>query len=251
MVATVLADGQPEIDFSAHPYMAPGPNDSRSPCPGLNTLANHGFLPRDGRNITVPMIVQAGLKGFNIQPDVLRPAAKLGLLSSPEEQSLTLEDLKLHNTLVEGDASLSREDFDINGDNLHFNETIFATLANSNPGSDVYNTTSAGQVQHARLADSIARNPNVTNTLMRGQGRSGASAFYLSVMGDPVTGVAPKQFVQIFFREERLPIEEGWKRSPVPITGATMGPLTGQIFVASDWQPTGDNCQEIVLAPMQ
>lgn len=26
----------------AHPFKAPGPNDIRGPCPGLNTLASHG-----------------------------------------------------------------------------------------------------------------------------------------------------------------------------------------------------------------
>lgn len=26
------------------PWKAPGPNDSRGPCPMLNTLANHGYL---------------------------------------------------------------------------------------------------------------------------------------------------------------------------------------------------------------
>ncbi|KAJ7769966.1 hypothetical protein B0H16DRAFT_1776968, partial [Mycena metata] len=50
------------------------------------------------------------------------------------------------------------------GDNLHFNETIFSTLLNSNPGVDYYNATSAGQVQHDRLAISLATNPNITNT---------------------------------------------------------------------------------------
>lgn len=29
-------------------FQAPGPNDSRGPCPGLNLLANYGYLPRDG-----------------------------------------------------------------------------------------------------------------------------------------------------------------------------------------------------------
>lgn len=29
-------------------FKAPGPNDSRGPCPGLNLLANYGYLPRDG-----------------------------------------------------------------------------------------------------------------------------------------------------------------------------------------------------------
>lgn len=29
-------------------FKAPGPDDSRGPCPGLNLLANYGYLPRDG-----------------------------------------------------------------------------------------------------------------------------------------------------------------------------------------------------------
>jgi hypothetical protein len=28
--------------------IAPGPNDLRGPCPGLNVMANHGYLSRDG-----------------------------------------------------------------------------------------------------------------------------------------------------------------------------------------------------------
>ncbi|KAL0580996.1 hypothetical protein V5O48_000990 [Marasmius crinis-equi] len=246
MAATaVLADSG--VDLSANPWKAPGPNDLRSPCPGLNTLANHGFLPRDGRNISVPMIVQAGLKGYNMQSDILIGASKVGLLTSREAQTMSLEDIALHGN-IEHDASLSRGDWFF-GDNLHFNETIFTTLANANPGSDVYNTTSAGQVMHARLADSLERNPNITNTDLQLQIRSVESAFYLSVMGDVIRGEAPKKFVQVFFREERLPIEEGWKRSSVPITVDTLVVVADKIAEASDWEPTGRNCAEIVLAP--
>ncbi|KAF2167249.1 hypothetical protein M409DRAFT_22676 [Zasmidium cellare ATCC 36951] len=37
------------IDVSGvHAWRAPGPNDQRGPCPGLNALANHGYLPRNG-----------------------------------------------------------------------------------------------------------------------------------------------------------------------------------------------------------
>lgn len=99
-----------------------------------------------------------------------------------------------HN-LLEVDASLSRNDFAL-GDNLHFNETTFSTLVNSNPGVDYYNATSAGHVQRARPADPPAINPNVTNTLKELDFRTGASAQYLSVMGDPLTGVAPKKYVK-------------------------------------------------------
>ncbi|KAF2729210.1 Cloroperoxidase [Polyplosphaeria fusca] len=33
---------------SGHDYRAPGANDRRGPCPGLNAAANHAFLPRNG-----------------------------------------------------------------------------------------------------------------------------------------------------------------------------------------------------------
>lgn len=33
---------------SGHEYVAPGPDDLRGPCPGLNAMANHNFLPHNG-----------------------------------------------------------------------------------------------------------------------------------------------------------------------------------------------------------
>lgn len=32
------------FSLEKHPYVPPGEFDSRSPCPALNTLANHGLL---------------------------------------------------------------------------------------------------------------------------------------------------------------------------------------------------------------
>ena len=31
-----------------HEFRPPGEGDQRGPCPGLNALANHGYIPRDG-----------------------------------------------------------------------------------------------------------------------------------------------------------------------------------------------------------
>jgi hypothetical protein len=33
---------------SGHEWQAPGPNDLRGPCPGLNAFANHKFIPKNG-----------------------------------------------------------------------------------------------------------------------------------------------------------------------------------------------------------
>jgi hypothetical protein len=42
--------GLAAAQFNYDDWRAPVPGDLRSPCPALNALANHGFLPRDGRN---------------------------------------------------------------------------------------------------------------------------------------------------------------------------------------------------------
>ena len=39
---------------------------ARGPCPGMNTLANHGYLPPSGREISRDMLAKAMLDGFNI-----------------------------------------------------------------------------------------------------------------------------------------------------------------------------------------
>lgn len=51
-------------DPSEHRYEPSRPTDSRSPCPALNVLANHGYLPRDGKNIPADLlqrVVQVGV----------------------------------------------------------------------------------------------------------------------------------------------------------------------------------------------
>ncbi|KAF9060232.1 Peroxidase, family 2-domain-containing protein [Rhodocollybia butyracea] len=227
------------IDWSAHQWQAPLPTDSRGPCPGLNTLANHGFLPRNGSNITIPIVLAAIKAGFNHEPtSLMRTAGKLGLLTTDNPDHFALEELALHGT-IEHDASFSRSDLAI-GDNIHFNATVFATLKNSNPGVDYYNITSAAQVMVQRLAEDSLINPNLTNTIKEFSARVGESGLYLGVIGNITTGVAPKKFVQIFFEQERLPLEEGWHRSDVPIDDDNFNKLTNAITQAvTEWAPSG------------
>ncbi|KAJ7586835.1 Cloroperoxidase [Mycena floridula] len=245
ILSVALAIASAGAQDSAHQWIAPTSTDLRSPCPALNTLANHGFLPRDGRNLTPDIVLQASQDGFNVAPELLFLAGRQGLTTGTTLDTFTLDDIKLYNN-IEHDASLSRGDFAL-GDNLHFNETIYQTLANSNPGVDFFNATSAGQVQKQRLADSQATNPKNINTSKEFGARTGQSALYLSIMGDPITGVAPKEFVNIFFREERMPIEEGWKRPNVSITRATISPITAIIGQASEWSPNPNQTPSLSL----
>jgi hypothetical protein len=135
--------------------------------------------------------------GFNVDPPPVTVAAKFGIMTtdSPTWDRIDLDALSAHN-IIEHDASISRNDFgDGTGDNTHFNETTFATLANSNPGKDYYDPVSAGEVQRARLAHSLATNPLTVNTQKEFLLRSRESALYLSIFGDPATGIASKEYV--------------------------------------------------------
>ncbi|KAJ7603482.1 Chloroperoxidase [Roridomyces roridus] len=101
---------------------APTAGEVHSPCPGLNTLANHGYIPCSGKAITITEIMDAAVAGFNVANTSILQAAKFGLLSGLAFDTMDLDALALHN-LVEHVTSISRQDWAL-GDNLHFNETL-------------------------------------------------------------------------------------------------------------------------------
>jgi hypothetical protein len=43
-------------------WKTPGKNDQRGPCPGLNALANHGYLPHNGIG-TIDQFIASVMKG--------------------------------------------------------------------------------------------------------------------------------------------------------------------------------------------
>ena len=109
-------------------WSPPGPGDVRSPCPGLNALANHGILPHNGKGMTIPILIKGLKDGLNVGADF----GTTGILSVPDNllaTSFDLNNLDEHNFPIEHDASLSRGDYNINnGDNYSFNQTIFDTV---------------------------------------------------------------------------------------------------------------------------
>ncbi|KAF7296071.1 HEME-HALOPEROXIDASE domain-containing protein [Mycena kentingensis (nom. inval.)] len=234
-------------------FIPPKKTDLRGPCPALNSfvlplrsmrtklngsrLANHGYLPRDGKNITIREVLRVSSDVYNIDPAVLLGVAKLGLLTSSEPDSFNILEINSHGT-IEFDASLSREDVAV-GDNTKFNESIYSTLANSNPGVAFYNITSAGKVMHDRLELQQRKNPSLTNTIKEQSFRAFTSALYLAVFGNFTTGVAPKKFVDIWFREERLPFAEGWTTPGCVIDGPGITALIGKVGDASAWKTSG------------
>ncbi|KAF7333779.1 Cloroperoxidase [Mycena venus] len=135
--------GTKHVPDADHPFIAPGPNDMRGPCPGMNTLANHGYISRNGITTFEEIILGAG-EAFNIDPKMASGMAAMNILTrgNPFVNKVSIggvsplvpplpgqidgpvtQGIAKHGR-VEGDASLTRSDVHI-GDNRNFNQTLW------------------------------------------------------------------------------------------------------------------------------
>lgn len=101
-------------------YVPPRPSDSRSACPMLNAMANHGILPHDGKNITFKQLNTTVRQTFNFAPSFCFFVPKFSanfLNRSYFDDKFDLADLSLHSEkAIEHDASLTRHDAAIQPD---------------------------------------------------------------------------------------------------------------------------------------
>jgi len=181
----------------------------RSPCPGLNNLANHGYLPRSGKNIDIDTFRVAIKEAFNYDANSLdfafQQAIDFKLTTTGNPQTINLDDLTKHDT-IEFDGSLSRNDFFF-GDDLHFNPQIWATTAErlrlydyGPDKKDAYVTIeAAAKARAARVQDAMKANPQFNASEAQAQGSPGTTALYLTTLWDADAGAAPKAWVQSFF----------------------------------------------------
>ncbi|KAK9422061.1 putative Heme haloperoxidase family profile domain-containing protein [Seiridium unicorne] len=195
-------------------WIAPGPDDSRGPCPGLNTLANHGYLPRDGRKITLEILKDAMLDGFNIansDAEGLFPQAIRTSPDYPNTDSFDLDNLGRHD-ILEHDISLSRSDaYWASPD--PFNETVWAQTTTYFT-TDFITIQQLADARMGRLATSQATNPNFTFSGLADGFSWGECASFFEIMADGTTGTVNKTFIDYWFRNERFPTEIGWSRRP-------------------------------------
>ncbi|KAE9981225.1 hypothetical protein EG328_011775 [Venturia inaequalis] len=115
-------------------FQAPGPGDSRGPCPGLNLLANYGYLPRNGI-VTAGQVLEATARGFNMGADLAAVLITFAVLADGNLATETFAlgtsgngnvgGLNRHST-VEADVSPNREDYYLGcGDNHHLSSRLF------------------------------------------------------------------------------------------------------------------------------
>ncbi|OJI99706.1 hypothetical protein ASPVEDRAFT_39082 [Aspergillus versicolor CBS 583.65] len=212
-------------------WMPAGPDDARSPCPMLNTLANHGYLPRGGRSISQETWTNALVTALNFDPQVAKGLFGNAILSNTSKgaEEFDLDQMNVHN-LLEHDASLSRSDAYF-GNNHLFDPTVFAQTRQywTDP------TLTAVQLANSKLARQIhskAFNPTYTYPQTTEETSYNEAGFPIIAFGNMEEGTVRRDWVEYFFENERLPTDLGWKVREEPITEEKMGKVVKQIKAA-------------------
>jgi len=212
-------------------YVPPGPGDDRMTCPALNALANHGFLPRNGKNIGLEQARQACITHFSLGEDVMKIV--LDALSTqqfignpPVNPTLATFNRPQFHNIIEHDCSLTRNDFYF-GDPITLNQTLLAQLLIPKN----LTITDVARARAMRVKTSRSENP----TFQWNKDEQTASAFECSLIaavfgsGAPLYQV-PGKYLLDFFLAERLPIGLGWKKPQQLMTMKEVGPILNQIL---------------------
>ena len=181
----------------------------RSPCPAINSLANHGILPRNGRGITKAMAVEALTKSFNLDPMIANAFAAGAIVANHDHSahSFDLNHVSKHN-YIEHDGSLSRDDVAFDGgvkfDHGAF-DMVLKTYREAHPGKSddeiMTDWVTAGHARWTRIVASKEKHEKAQKTWIYGIKEAimsyGETSLYLNLLGKD--GVAPLTWVKIFF----------------------------------------------------
>ncbi|KAK7998551.1 hypothetical protein PG991_015030 [Apiospora marii] len=225
-------------DANIKPWKAAGPDDSRGPCPMLNTLANHGYLPHNGRNVSVDNIADAIFAATNWSRDfgLIPGAGAFKALGVATDGTIELKQLDNRTAGIERPASLARPD----DSNTVSPVRMDAVLADSEDAKYI----SAGS-----LGASRARLEKASPLTEAQQSPArGEAAFIVTLMLDGAVpdatadaegaaAQAPKlrafkDYTRVFLAEERLPVELGWTPSERLVQLADMSPVSAAIAAA-------------------
>ena len=240
--------GNPKCKFPAppgHEWHPPVPGrDSRSPCPGLNILANHGYLPRSGLNISLPVLRSAVKEAFNFAPEPFDVAFKMAVdfqfTTTGDPDTWNLHDLNTHDT-IEFDGSLSWSDYAL-GNNHDFDPAIWRTVAErldlysyrkkggKKSLADTHVTVeSVARARALRVKDAMAANPHFNRTAVDGGASIATTALFMTTLWDDEAGAVPKAWAESFFERERMPWCEGYRKPEQERLGSMIQDLSERI----------------------
>ncbi|KAF8861972.1 Cloroperoxidase [Acephala macrosclerotiorum] len=202
-------------------YVPPRDGDSRSACPMLNAMANHGILPHDGKNITFKDLNTAVRHTFNFAPSFCFFVPKFSadfLNRSYWSGRFDLAELSLHNA-IEHDASLTRQDAAIVPDqgkpDLELVNTLLKEATGEMPdGSPLLTIPDLSRALSKRRVDCRKTNDAYTENLFHNMFGSANSSTMLTIFGGRIDDLRP------MLTEERF--SEQWEPRVLSRFGLTM-----------------------------
>ncbi|TEA12003.1 putative sterigmatocystin biosynthesis peroxidase stcC [Colletotrichum sidae] len=195
----------------------------------LNAIANHGFLPRDGSNISLQILTEALNKSANLHSSLSEflGGLSLQLSTTGDPGTFHLSDIAAHGDFIEHDASLSRADAYF-GDNVSFNETIWAESKSMLLAKDPIPLEAFARARLARFDASKAENPEFQVTDNQRDGSLLEMAIIARLFQTNAGGASP-EWIRVLFEEERLPYLEGWARPSIETTLDDLAKVGAQI----------------------
>ncbi|KIO33542.1 hypothetical protein M407DRAFT_185850 [Tulasnella calospora MUT 4182] len=200
----VIAQGKPGFGGMWPEYIAPSASDSRSPCPGLNALANHGILPRDGKKLTYKQMSQAIQHAFNLSPALGDQLTGSAYLLDQGRGWINLHDLNTLN-IVQHDASFTRPDIAFCPDQSYPHAELVDRLLKASSNGTELSLEDWAYFSGLRRAECKASNGqySMTYSFIHKFFGSGNAALLYSLFGGRVNDL------EIFLKEERFP--DGWE----------------------------------------
>ncbi|KAK8043106.1 sterigmatocystin biosynthesis peroxidase stcC [Apiospora phragmitis] len=226
--AAPAGDSESSKEPLGHEWQTAQAGDSRSPCPMLNSLANHGFLPRDGHDITYQNATSALQDALNFDPAPFVGQIHGVMKVSSTGSNGTFNLVDLNQKPFEHDASLSRAEAS-SGDALHFDPKVWAQTAGHFGDTGVVSIEAAAEARADRIATARRTDPDFNLTESQTTTTYAESGLYLIVFGDKTNGNARTDWVKSMFEQERLPYNQGWSRPQELISAADVGAMTQKI----------------------
>jgi hypothetical protein len=217
-------------------FRAPGPRDVRSPCPALNALANHGYLPRSGQGLSNQTIISAFKLVFNVKDDIPtrifnRAAEMIGGLGDNGEIIVSLEDLREHG-VIEHDASLTRFDFGDPGKDNYMQQKSLVEQMKGFARNSSLDYTGIIQAMALRIKQENSSDSDFTYGESERRRGLNEAAFTIRLFGNGKS--IPIDWIDSWFMDERIP--DGWTRPTTPYDIAESGLLVSKL----------DNCLKMV-----
>jgi len=223
----VVPAGQPGAGGLWPQYVEPLETDSRSPCPGLNALANHGIIPHSGRDVSFREAAAAIRHTYNFAPTfaLVLPLYAAQLLGrSFLTDKFDLSDVAGHNG-IEHDASLTRDDAAHTINQSSSQQELTKALLDSASGPDGDLTAADfSRCTSARREHSRKTNKQYTMSTIHRVFASANSAIMMTTFEGRVKDLAP------WLLEERIP--DGWEpcvRDNMGLTLTKLNVTTAQI----------------------